>query len=226
MLTLVGLPLGSRDEPSKLAVETLRGADIVLGESFKEAYRILSPLGLRDKPVELLNEHSVDEDLRKYLERCKTQNVVLISDSGTPGFCDPGNDLIALCRKENLEVKTVVGPSCLMGLLALASVRLHEFLFKGFLPRETGERQQEWQRLGGARIAQVIMDTPYRLRKTLEEMAQFLPKHRALIVCNLTSEDEWNCEGRALEILQGLPFAKAEFLLLIYPLEPTGKIVK
>ncbi len=219
MLTLVSLPLGPRDEPSKLAAETLRSADLILGESFKEAYRILSPLGLRDKPVELINEHSKAEDLQSHLLKCRELNVALISDNGTPGFCDPGNDLIGLCRGEGIAVKTVVGPSSLMGLLALASEKLREFLFKGFLPRETGERQQEWQRMAATTVPLVIMDTPYRLRKTLEEMSLVLPKHRALIVCNLTSEEEWNFEGRASEILKALPFAKAEFLILIYPLK-------
>jgi 16S rRNA (cytidine1402-2'-O)-methyltransferase len=153
----------------------------------------------------------------KLAEMFKHENLALVSDCGTPGFCDPGNNLIHLCRKNKVPVKTILGPSALMGLLSLSSQRIHQFLFRGFMPAETESRSKEWLKLKTEKNAIIIMDTPYRLKKTLEEVIQHFNNRDILLVMNLSQEEEEIMEGRPSFVLQNLKFAKAEFMLMIYP---------
>jgi 16S rRNA (cytidine1402-2'-O)-methyltransferase len=217
MLHLVATPIGDFTEITFRAVEILKSADVILCESTKETSTLLKRLEIKAKRYEILNEHTTLEDLIKLAEMCKNENVALVSDCGTPGFCDPGNNLINLCRKNKTPVKTVLGASALMGLLSLSSQRINQFLFRGFMPAENEARAKEWVKLKSEKNAIIIMDTPYRLKKTLEEVVQHFNTRDILLVMNLSQEDEEILEGRPSFVLQNLKFSKAEFMLMVYP---------
>lgn len=219
MLYLVATPIGDVSEITLRALEILKSADVILCESTKETSKLLKQLEIKAKKYELLNEHSTLDDLKRLVDICKNETVALVSDCGTPGFCDPGNDLIAFCRKQKIPVKSVLGPSSLMGLLSLTSRRLNEFVFRGFLPAESEAREKEWQKLKTEKRAIIIMDTPYRLKKTIEELNRHFIKRQALLALNLSQADELVLEGNASHFLQNLDRDKAEFMLLIYPEE-------
>jgi 16S rRNA (cytidine1402-2'-O)-methyltransferase len=211
MLYLVATPIGDTKEITLRALEILKSADVILCESTKETSKLLKQLDIKAKKYELLNEHSTMEDLKRLTEICKNETVALVSDCGTPGFCDPGNDLISFCRKQKIAVKS------LMGLLSLTSRRLNEFVFRGFLPAESEARDKEWQKLKNEKRAIVIMDTPYRLKKTVDELNRHFIKRQALLALDLSQENELVLEGNASHIIQNLDRDKAEFMLLIYP---------
>ncbi|MFN3455783.1 MAG: 16S rRNA (cytidine(1402)-2'-O)-methyltransferase [Pseudobdellovibrio sp.] len=217
MLYLVATPIGDIQEITVRALEILKNADVILCESTKETSKLLKQLDIKAKKYEILNEHSTLDDLKALTELCKTQIVALVSDCGTPGFCDPGNDLINFCRKQNIPVKSILGASSLMGLLSLTSQRLNEFVFRGFLPAENESRDKEWQKLKSEKRAIIIMDTPYRLRKTIDELSKHFIKRKALLALNLSQETEQVLEGYPAYLLQNLNVDKAEFMLMIYP---------
>lgn len=219
MLYLVATPIGDVSEITLRALEILKSADVILCESTKETSKLLKQLDIKAKKYELLNEHSTLDDLKRLTEICKNETVALVSDCGTPGFCDPGNDLIGLCRRQKIPVKSVLGASSLMGLLSLTSRRLNEFVFRGFLPAETESRSKEWQKLTSEKRAIIIMDTPYRLKKTIDELNRHFVNRPALLALDLSQENELVLEGSANYILQNLDRDKAEFMLLIYPHE-------
>lgn len=218
MLYLVATPIGDVNEITFRAIDILKSADVIFCESTKETSTLLKKLEIKAQRYEILNEHTTLEELKALMEICKTQTVALVSDCGTPGFCDPGNNLIHLCRKNSIAVKSVLGASALMGLLSLSSQRIYQFLFRGFMPAESEARSKEWLRLKTEKNAIIIMDTPYRLKKTLEEVVQHFNAREILLVMNLSQDDEHVLEGRPSFVLQNIKFAKAEFMLLIYPL--------
>ena len=217
MLYLVATPIGDLKEITLRALEVLKNADIILCESTKETSKLLKALEIKAKKYELLNEHTTPEELKNLVQLCETSNVALVSDCGTPAFCDPGNDLIRLCRDKKIDVKSVLGASSLMGLLSLSSVRLHQFLFRGFIPAENEKRAQEWNLLKKESKAFILMDTPYRLKKTIDECVQNIPHRQILLTMNLSQENEKTLEGRPAYVAQNLDLDKAEFMLLVYP---------
>lgn len=216
MLYVVATPIGDIQEISARALEVLKAHDLIICESTKEASKLLRAHGISGKTYELLNEHSTADDIKRLGELCATQDAALVADCGTPGFCDPGAHLIKVCRQKKIPVKSVLGPSSLMGLLSLSSERIDQFVFRGFLPAETEARRQALVELQKERRALVLMDTPYRLKKTLADLQEFFPKRRILLALNLSQPEELLLEGSPQNVAGQVPFEKAEFMILVY----------
>lgn len=216
MLYVVATPIGDVSEISLRALEVLKAADVIICESTKEASKLLRAHGITGKTYELLNEHTTPDEVKTLGEICATKNVALVSDCGTPGFCDPGAHLVKLCRQKKISVKSVLGASALMGLLSLSGERIDQFVFRGFLPAETEARRKALQEIQREKRPMIIMDTPYRLKKTLGDLAEFFPRRRALLALNLSQEEETIIEGTGEQLLKLLPSDKAEFMILLY----------
>ena len=104
MLTLIATPIGRTDEITLRSLELLKTADVVICESTKETSKLLKQLEIKAKRYEVLDEHSTADDVKILAQLCKDLNVVLVSDCGTPGFCDPGFQVVELCRKNGTEI--------------------------------------------------------------------------------------------------------------------------
>ncbi len=215
-LSVIATPIGNPKDISLRAIECLTNAEVVIGEEFKEVSKLLKSLDIKGKALEVLNEHSTPEDVQALLKICLEKNVALVSDCGTPGFCDPGASLIQLCRKHKLEVRTLPGASSLMGLLSLSGERINQFVFRGFLPAENEARAAEIKKLKTETRPLVLMDTPYRLKKLLSELSEAMPQRRALLACDLTQETEVVIECLVKDLSSKLVKEKAEFMLLLF----------
>lgn len=216
MLTLIATPIGRTDEITLRSLELLRQADVVICESTKETSKLLKQHEIKAKKYEVLDEHSTTEDVKALTELCRTQNVVLVSDCGTPGFCDPGFQVVEQCRRNNIPVQSSLGASSLMGLLSLSSQRIYQFHFRGFIPAENVAREKEWQLLKKSKEPVVLMDTPYRLKKMIDECCAHLPNRRILLALNLSQDNEQVLEGTPEEVRKKISFDKAEFMILVY----------
>ena len=217
MLYVIATPIGDVSEISQRALEILKTCDLVICESTKETSKLLRAHGISGKIYEVLDEHSKPDDKEALAKMCADKTVALVSDCGTPGFCDPGADVVRLCRQKGIQVKSVLGASALMGLLSLSGQRLDEFVFRGFLPAENESRARALKELTKEKRAIIIMDTPYRLKKTLGDMKDHFANRKFLLTLNLSQEDEKVIEGSIDKIISGNTFDKAEFMLLIYP---------
>lgn len=217
MLYLIATPIGSIDEISERALKILKSTELIICESTKETSKLLKSYGISGKKYELLNEHSTSEDLLRLIKICELQDAALVSDCGTPGFCDPGNDLVKLCRKHKIQVRSVLGPSSLMGLLSLTSEKINEFVFRGFLSADNELRLKEIKTLQKESRAIVLMDTPYRLKKIMHELESYFNDRKILLAINLSQDSEQILEGRPKEISSQIKEDKAEFMILIYP---------
>lgn len=220
MLTLVATPIGDYDEITLKALNTLKEAEVIICESTKETSKLLRHHGISGKTYEVLDEHSIKEDLVRLTEVCRDKKVALVSDCGTPGFCDPGSDLVASCRKHNIVIANCLGASSLMGLISLSGVKIHDFLFRGFIPQETGARQQAWKdiqvELKHSKRAIVLMDTPYRLQKMISEAESFLNDYQIVLATDLGTSEEQILTGSPAAVKSKLTKTKAEFMLLVH----------
>lgn len=215
-LYVIGMPIGEPEEISLKAKELISQLDVLICESRKETSRLLRTFDIRPDSYEELSEHSEKDDLMHLVETCKTKKVGLVSDCGTPGFCDPGSDLIRLCREQGIKIRSLPGPSSLMTFLSLTGEQITEFYFKGFLSQKTEERRSQILKLKKHfQVPIVLMDTPYRLKKLLNELLEVWPDSEVVLGCQLGMESELVIKGSPREILSQLPFEKAEFVLLV-----------
>ena len=220
-LTLIASPIGNFDDISYRALQHLKAADIVIGEEAKIARRFLAHYDLKHKidHLYLLNEHSDASDIKELIAVCKEKHVVYFSDCGTPSFCDPGYQLVKACRKENIAVLSLPGPSSISQIISLVSEKITSFHFHGFLDRDKVKRKKEWEAIANDSNVTILMDTPYRLSQTMNEAQQHIGNRKVLLGLNLSQTDELVVEGITKNIsLSKLP-KKAEFMLLVYALE-------
>ncbi|OYZ23979.1 MAG: methyltransferase [Bdellovibrio sp. 28-41-41] len=221
MLTLVATPIGDYDEITLKALTTLKEAEVIICESTKETSKLLRHHGISGKTYEVLDEHFLKEDLQKFTDLCRDKKVALVSDCGTPAFCDPGSDLVEQCRKEGIEIRNCLGASSLMGLISLSGLKLHEFLFRGFVPQETGARNEAYKNLQAelkqTKRAVVLMDTPYRLQKMISELESFFGDHFIVLATDLGTAEEQILTGVPGAVKNKLTKTKAEFMILVKP---------
>lgn len=216
-LYLVATPIGNPDDISLRALKTLEAAEILIGEEAKEAKSLLRRYQLPDKKLYLLNEHSESEDIKELADLCEKHEVALITDCGTPGFCDPGALLVAECRKRKVKVTSLPGASSIMCILSMSGSNLRDFDFVGFLPAKKELRIQAFKKLQKQQKAFICMDTPYRFKKFLEECAQYFPEQKVLVGIDLTQETEKYIEAKAKDLKSYHLPEKAEFILIVYP---------
>jgi 16S rRNA (cytidine1402-2'-O)-methyltransferase len=216
-LHLIATPIGNPDDISLRALKLFKEAEVFILEERKAGFAALKPFSIKPLQFFELNEHTSVDEVNEIFQACRDKNTVLISDCGTPNFCDPGHQLVAKYRAAKLKVVSVPGASSLMLLLSLVGQRVYSFQFLGFLPAKTELRAPFWLNLKKQKKETfVTLDTPYRFRKTLEDLKEHLSDRKVLLAMNLTTPEEEIFEGLVSQIkISDMP-EKAEFIVLIY----------
>ena len=215
-LYVVATPIGNAGDITTRAIETLAHADVILCEEHRNGSRLLKSLGIA-KPLLELNEHNEAERIQEVLLMlAQGQTLALISDCGTPVFSDPGKKLLQLLYEMNIAVTPLPGASSLMAALSVCPFDLEEFLFIGFLPVKTDQRRKKLSQLKYSNYPLVLMDTPYRMQRLLEEVQQsFGKKQNIFLACDLTMPEERLYLGPVDEILPRIQNRKSEFILIL-----------
>ncbi|HVO76307.1 MAG TPA: 16S rRNA (cytidine(1402)-2'-O)-methyltransferase, partial [Ignavibacteriaceae bacterium] len=217
-LYLVSTPIGNYDDITLRSLKVLKEADFIICEEFKEARRLLSHYQI-EKELVSLNEHNEEdaagEILLKILEG---KSAALISDAGTPLFSDPGNLLVQLCNQNKINVIPIPGANSLLPALTGSGLNIERFYYYGWLSPKKDIRRKELLRLKGIKEVIVILDTPYRLKSLLEDVAKVLGKNiNTVLAFDLTMKTEKFYRGTAGEILKTAEQKnlKGEFVLII-----------
>lgn len=217
-LILIATPIGHPGDITLRALHELKSAEVIFGEEFAPLTKLLKLHDIPKPRLELLNEHSTPAQIQDLFDLVKAHRCALVTDAGTPGFCDPGFQLVRLCRDKGIAVSSVPGASSLMSLLSLAGTRVEHFYFRGFLPRENSERLADIRGLMKMKIPVILMDTPYRLKKTLMELSENGPDRKVVLGMNFTQDSERVLEGPLRTVNREVPEGtKAEFLLMLFP---------
>jgi 16S rRNA (cytidine1402-2'-O)-methyltransferase len=214
-LFVVATPIGNPGDITQRALDVLKSADLIIGEELKELRQILKSAGVQARAMDQLNEHSDAKDIEHFVIECRSKQVALVSDCGTPGFCDPGADLVKACRDAGIQVSGVPGASSLMTLLSVAGVRVDQFLFAGFLPVKAEQRQEQLNKLARESRPIVLMETPYRAEKFVQEIGKRFPDRLCILGLNLTQENEQVIRTKGKDLHKHGPYADMEPILLI-----------
>jgi len=216
-LSIVATPIGNPGDITLRAIEVLKNADAVICEEYKPGSTLLKKLEIGNKELVLLNEHNEAECAAELLMRLLNgENLALISDCGTPVFSDPGAYLIQLAASSRVVVTPIPGASSLMAALSVLDYKIRQFCFAGFLPREPEARRRELARLRGLKVPIVLMDTPYRLKALLEDVAKVFGRQMFVTVAfDLTLPSEIILRGDAAEVIKQVGTRKGEFILVV-----------
>lgn len=226
ILTLIPTPIDEDNPLEQVACTLLKTAalehksqSIFVIEELKIGRQRWLRFGLPRDCVDsfvLLNEHNaatVSKDLVKELKSGK--NVFIMSDGGLPAFCDPGRELVDLCHKEKIKVTSTPFSNSISLAIALSGFLHSRFVFEGFLPAKTEERQEALRSILNERRTVIMMDTPYRLKKLLEDLSS--SSREIFLAMDLNAKNEELMRGKAKEILSRLTEHKREFILILAP---------
>jgi len=220
-LILVATPIGHKEDITLRALKLLQESEVLIGEETKILRRRLSSWGInpREKEIFELNEHSTDEELDELLGLCEQKDIPLVTDCGTPSFFDPGFKLVKACRQNHVNVTSLPGVSSMTALFPFLTRKTESFEVLGFPPRDSEERKSFFKSLfKQSKKPCLILDTPYRLIKTFEDLKLHQNSVHCTVGINLTCEDELIVYGTPQEILKQIAHLKKEnFVCMVHP---------
>ncbi|OYU55771.1 MAG: 16S rRNA (cytidine(1402)-2'-O)-methyltransferase [Chitinophagaceae bacterium BSSC1] len=200
MLYLVPTPLGNLKDITLRALETLQQVDVILCEDTRTSQKLLQHYQIKKplSPYHQHNEHKIVPHIVDQLVAGKS--MALITDAGTPGISDPAFLLVRECIKQNVVVNCLPGAAAFVPALVNSGIPTNRFVFEGFLPMKKG-RQTLLKQLALEERTIIFYESPMRLVKTLEEMAQYLGPDRLCCVSReLTKMFEENKRGSLIEV--------------------------
>lgn len=192
-LYVVATPIGNLADCSARAKQVLQDATLIIAEDTRTTGQLLKLLGIEGKKS-FLSSHaqSSDTSLQKTLEACKDHEVIaLVTDAGTPAISDPGSFFINHFRNSYPEahVIPVPGPSAAIAALSVSGFPASHFEFLGFIPHKKG-RQTLFQSLADKEHTVVLYESPHRILKTLEALAEVLGERHIMIGREMTKQFE------------------------------------
>ncbi len=200
ILYIVPTPVGNLSDMTFRAVEVLREADLILAEDTRTSSVLLKHYDIH-RPLKSHHKFNEHQTVRLVKERILAgQNVALISDAGTPGISDPGFLLARTCAQEGIEVQTLPGATACIPALVSSGLPCDKFAFEGFLPQKKG-RQTLLKTLSKETRTLVFYESPYRLVKTLEQMADaFGPERQCSVAREISKVHEEHRRGTLEEV--------------------------
>ena len=172
VLYIVPTPVGNLGDMTPRAVSVLKEASLILCEDTRKSAPLLKHFGIIT-PVSShhkFNEHQSVDGVIKLLQR--GEDVALVSDAGTPGISDPGFMLSRECRRNDITVQTLPGATAFVPALVNSGLPCDRFFFKGFLPTKKG-RKTRLVEISESHVSTIIYESPLRLVKTLEQLAEY-----------------------------------------------------
>lgn len=190
-LYLCATPIGNLGDITLRVLETLKEVDIIAAEDTRHSIKLLNHYGIKT-PMTSYHEFNKIEKARYLVDKMREGvNVALITDAGTPGISDPGEELVKQCYEAGIELTSLPGPAACVTALTISGRNTRRFVFEAFLPADKKERREILSELVNETRTIIIYEAPHRLIKTLEELAESLGKSRALSICKeLTKKHE------------------------------------
>jgi len=200
-LYLVPTPIGNLGDITYRALEILKKADLVLAEDTRKTGILLKHFQI-SKPVRSYHKYNEHRSVEGIIHTLLAgSSVALVTDAGTPGISDPGFLLVRNCINQEIEIETLPGPTAFIPALVNSGLPTDRFVFEGFLPRKKGRRTR-LRELSPEQRTMIFYESPFRLCKTLKQLAEILGTgRRASVSRELTKLHEETIRGTLEELL-------------------------
>lgn len=182
-LYVVGTPIGNLSDMTERAVETLKKVDFIAAEDTRVTLRLLNHFEIKNSLVSYY-EHNRLEKGKQIVERIKMgENCAIVTDAGMPCISDPGEDLVALCRSEGVEIEVVPGPTAAMSAIAVSGLSCSRFCFEGFLSTNKKSRYEHLESLVNESRTMIFYEAPHKLKNTINDFERYFGADRKISLC-------------------------------------------
>lgn len=189
-LYLCATPIGNLEDITFRVVRILKEVDLIAAEDTRHSVKLLNYYGIQT-PMTSYHEFNKVDKARYLVEQMqKGVQVALVTDAGTPGISDPGEELVRQCYQAGIEVTSLPGPSACITALTLSGLATRRFAFEAFLPSEKKEKQRVLEELKTETRTILLYEAPHRLIRTLEELLEALGDRHLTLCRELTKKFE------------------------------------
>lgn len=200
-LYLCATPIGNLEDITFRVLRTLKEVDLIAAEDTRNSIKLLNHFDIKT-PMTSYHEYNKIEKAYVLIDKMREGlNIALITDAGTPGISDPGEDLVRLCYEAGIEVTSLPGPAACVTALTLSGLSTRRFAFEAFLPMEKKERKQILDELVNETRTIILYEAPHRLVRTLEELKDVLGNRRITLCRELTKRHETAFQTTIEELL-------------------------
>lgn len=189
-LYLCATPIGNLEDITYRVLRTLKEVDLIAAEDTRNSIKLLNYFDIKT-PMTSYHEYNKIDKAYQLVDKLRAgMNIALITDAGTPGISDPGEDLVRICYEEGIQVTSLPGPAACITALTMSGLPTRRFAFEAFLPREKKERANVLAQLRNETRTIIIYEAPHHLVKTMEELYVNLGDRKIAVCRELTKRYE------------------------------------
>ena len=189
-LYLCATPIGNLEDITYRVLRTLKEVDLIAAEDTRNSIKLLNHFDIHT-PMTSYHEYNKIEKAEVLIRKMQEgMNIALITDAGTPGISDPGEDLVRMCYEAGIEVTSLPGAAACITALTLSGLPTRRFAFEAFLPSDKKDRQAVLAELVDETRTIILYEAPHRLLKTLNELLEVLGNRKMTLCRELTKKHE------------------------------------
>ena len=214
-LYIVATPIGNLEDITLRAIRILKEVDLIAAEDTRHTLKLLNHLEI-SKPLISYHRHNEEEKSDLLINKLKDGNsIALVSDAGTPGICDPGEEIIKKCIEENIEIIPIPGPCALINALICSGLDTKEFLFLGFLPLNKKLRKRKLEEIKNSEKTIILYEAPHKMKNTLTDLKGILEHRRVVLAREITKIHEQFIRESIDSLIEKVEELKGEMILII-----------
>ena len=214
-LYIVATPIGNLEDITLRAIRILKEVDLIAAEDTRHTLKLLNHLEI-SKPLISYHRHNEEEKSDLLINKLKDGNsIALVSDAGTPGICDPGEEIIKKCIEENIEIIPIPGACALINALICSGLDTKEFLFLGFLPLNKKLRKRKLEEIKNSEKTIILYEAPHKMKNTLTDLKGILEDRRVVLAREITKIHEQFIRESIDSLIEKVEELKGEMILII-----------
>lgn len=191
ILYLCATPIGNLEDITYRVLRTLKEVDLIAAEDTRNSIRLLNHFEIKTPMTSYHEYNKIDKAYQLVAKMREGKNIALITDAGTPGISDPGEDIVRICYEEGISVTSLPGAAACITALTMSGLPTRRFAFEAFLPKDKKEHQAVLEELKTETRTIIIYEAPHHLVRTLQELSDTLGGDRRLTICReLTKRHE------------------------------------
>ena len=214
-LYIVATPIGNLEDITLRAINILKEVDLIAAEDTRHTLKLLNHLGISKT---LMSYHRHNEDVKSDIlikELKQGKQIALVSDAGTPGICDPGEEVIKKCIEEEIPIVPIPGACAMINALICSGLDTKEFVFIGFLPLNKKNRKEKLEEIKNTTKTIILYEAPHKLETTLKDLKEIIENRKIVLARELTKIHEEYIRENIDVLIEKAKELKGEIVLLI-----------
>lgn len=215
ILYIVATPIGNLEDITMRAIRILKEVALIAAEDTRQTLKLLNHYEI-SKP--LISYHRHNEEIKSDILLEKLENgedIALVSDAGTPGICDPGEEIIKKAIEKGITIIPIPGACAMINALIASGIDTKEFTFLGFLPTNKKNREEKLNQIEKSSRTIILYEAPHKMKNTLIDLQKILKNRKVVLARELTKIHEEFIREDIGEILKKIDNLKGEMILII-----------